>query len=149
VADEVNARVIGFLKQVKKYATVNYVLFEPLSIRYVCGGGNGLLVRNEQMITFSKLDPFLGLRTRPYRESVLPFEEGDLLCLYTDGIVESQDQAEQDYTIRRLNRLIHRHSREPVESIVEACIQDYHEFCEEPHDDVTLMVMRKKANGYS
>ena len=146
VADEVNARILDFMRKVKRYATINYVLFEPLSIRYVCGGGNGLLVRDGQMITFAKGDPFLGLRNRPYRESVLPFDDGDILALYTDGIIEAQNSDEADYTIRRLNTLIHRHATDPVDSILETCIEDFEGFCREPHDDVTLMIMRKKSN---
>jgi sigma-B regulation protein RsbU (phosphoserine phosphatase) len=144
VADAVNSSVIGFLKRVKKYSTINYVLFEPLRIRYVCGGGNGLLVHNGQLITFSKQDAFLGLRERPYRESILPFEQDDLLALYTDGIVEAQDQEQRDYSIRRLSRLIQTHAGRDVQELLDICVADYREFCSGPQDDVTLLIMRKK-----
>ena len=148
VADEVNSRVINFLRRVKKYATVNLVLFRPHSIRYVCGGGNGLLIHHDRAFTFTKRDHFLGLRDRPFNEHMLPFADGDLLAMYTDGIVEAQDEEENDYTVRRLNDLIRRRSERDVKDIMAECVEDFFAFCPEPQDDVTLLIMRKKANGY-
>ena len=42
--------------------------------------------------TFERRDPFLGLRDRGFRQHRLPFVPGDLLALYTDGLVEAQDE---------------------------------------------------------
>jgi sigma-B regulation protein RsbU (phosphoserine phosphatase) len=146
VADKVNARSIGFLRRVKKYATVNLVLFGGSDIRYVCGGGNGLLIHRGDRFSFARRDSFLGLRERPFREHVLPFEQGDLLAMYTDGIVEAQDGAERDYTIRRLNSLIAGNADRPVPEILDVCLRDFRGFSAHTHDDVTLMIMRKKVD---
>ncbi|MCA9714314.1 MAG: SpoIIE family protein phosphatase [Myxococcales bacterium] len=140
----VNSSSFSFLRHVKKYATVNFVAFEPDRVRYACGGGFGVLFSGGETHTFNKRDHFLGLRNRPFREFELPLRAGDLLALYTDGIVESQDARGEDYSVRRLNELILDNRARAVEDIVEACVDDYLRFRERDTDDITLLILRKK-----
>lgn len=90
IVEWVNKSSFEFLREVRKYATVNFVTFEENKLRYVCGGGFGLLLHGDQKHTFRKRNHFLGLRLKPYHEDVLPFGKGDLLALYTDGMVEAR-----------------------------------------------------------
>ena len=144
IVDAVNRSSYDFLKSVKKYATVNFVVFLEDRIRYACGGGFGLLVHGDEEHHFHKRDHFLGLRNRPFREHELPFVEGDLLALYTDGVPEGQNAAREDYTVRRLNELIIANRDKPVEVIVDLCMEDYRSFRNADTDDITLLVMRRK-----
>ena len=88
-------------------------------------------------------DSFLGLRKKPYVEHSLPFKTGDVLALYTDGMVEAQDAEGRDYTVRRVNSLVEQHRDRPVQEIVDACVADYQAFRGRDSDDITLMVLRK------
>lgn len=144
IVERVNQASYDFLREVRRYATVNFVVFHPQAIRFVSGGGYGLLIRNGVPSLFGKADPFIGLRERPYQEFELPFHEGDVLALYTDGMVEAQNAAGQDYTVKRLNELVRAHASEPVEQIVRAAVDDYQRFRAQDTDDITLIVLRKR-----
>jgi len=145
IVEWVNNASIAFLREVRRYATVNFVVFDEQAIRYVCGGGYGVLVRGGEIHTFGKGDPFIGLRRRPFTEVEQSFVAGDLLALYTDGMVEAQNAAGEDYTSRRLNGLIARHANEPVGDIVARCVDDYRGFRRADTDDITLILLRRRA----
>lgn len=145
IVEWVNKASYDFLREVRKYATVNFVTFEERALRYVCGGGYGLLLGREAEHTFHKRNHFLGLRLKPYQQDELPFETGDILALYTDGMVEAQNAQGQDYTVRRLNDLVKRHRERPVQEIVDTIVADYQGFRDRDSDDITLLVMRKTA----
>jgi sigma-B regulation protein RsbU (phosphoserine phosphatase) len=147
VVEWVNAASYEFLREIRRYATLNFVTFEPRAIRYVCGGGYGLLVRHGRQHTFTKKDPFLGLRQQTYNEHELPFEPGDVLALYTDGMVEAQDRGSVDYGVRRLNELVAASAELPPQAILDRCVADYREFRAADADDITLMIMRRRANA--
>jgi sigma-B regulation protein RsbU (phosphoserine phosphatase) len=141
----VNNMTYSFLKTVKKYATVNFVVFERDSLSYVNGGGFGFLVHGGKASIFVRKDPFLGLRCKPFHQYELPFVKNDLLVMYTDGMVEAQNKANEDYTVNRLNQLIlDSHDKTPKE-ILEIVLEDYESFRSKDTDDITLIVMRRKA----
>jgi sigma-B regulation protein RsbU (phosphoserine phosphatase) len=144
IVEWINRSALAFLREIRKYATVNFVAFEPQSLRYVCGGGHGLVLRDHEQHLFAKPNGFLGLRDRPFREEVLPFDAGDLLCLYTDGIVEARDAGGRPYTTQRLHRLVVEHRDREPQQIVDAVVSDYEAFRARDSDDITLLVMRKR-----
>jgi sigma-B regulation protein RsbU (phosphoserine phosphatase) len=143
IVDWVNQASISFLRHVRRYATVNFVVFSDRFIRYVSGGGYGLLVRRGTPCTFNRTGNFIGLRIKPFREFELPFEEGDLLALYTDGVPEAQGANGESYSVQRMNELIMQHSDEPVQVILDKCIEDYTRFRVAEADDVTLLILRR------
>lgn len=145
IVEEVNHTCFGFLRQVKKYATVNFVVFEGDRITYTSAGGFGMLLHRGEATLFHKRDNFLGLRERPFSEYVLPFEKGDFLALYTDGIVEAKNASNQDYTVSRLNRLISANAEKGAAEVLRVCMDDYQSFREKDTDDITLIALRRKA----
>lgn len=145
IVEWVNKVSYRFLAKNKKYATVNFVVFESNILRYVCGGGFGLLLHKGKNQFFQKKDNFLGLREKPFHEYELPFEKGDTLVLYTDGMVESQDGSGRDYSVKRLNGLIVNNSERPVSEILATCVTDYTQFRQGDTDDITLLIIRKKV----
>ncbi len=146
IVESVNKASVAFLREVRKYATVTFVTFAADSLTYVCGGGHGLLIAaNGDEHDLEKRNPFLGLRQKPFVETRLPFAPGDLLVLYTDGMVEAQDSAGRDYTVARLHGLVRQHRALPTEEIVRLCVEDYQSFRTHDSDDITLLVARKTA----
>jgi sigma-B regulation protein RsbU (phosphoserine phosphatase) len=144
IVEFLNNATLGFLREVRRYATVNFVAFGERSFRYVCGGGYGALVRGGEVHTFSKGDPFIGLRRRAYREFELPFDVGDVLALYTDGLVEAQDASGADYSTRRLHELVRAHADLPAAEILRRCLDDYGQFRRVDADDITLIILRRR-----
>ncbi len=145
IVEGVNRSCFTFLKKVKKYATVNFVLFGDTSITYTCAGGFGMILHRGEQMLFEKPDSYLGLREKPFRQRTLPFERGDLLVMYTDGIVESKNARNEDYTVTRLNKLVSANAGKGVEEVLRICLDDYQAFRTKDTDDITLIALKKKA----
>lgn len=145
IVDWVNRSSYAFLRGVKRYATVNFVVFTDRFLRYVSGGGYGLLVRRGAAYQFNRSGNFLGLRDRPFREVELPFEQGDVLALYTDGVPEAQSANGESYSVQRVNDMIMRNIDEPVQVILDRCIDDYTKFRAADADDITLLILRRSV----
>jgi len=101
------------------------------------------LVRRGTAHTFNRSGNYIGLRIKPFREFELPFEQGDVLALYTDGVPEAQGANGESYSVQRLNEMIVRNTDEPVQVILDRCIEDYTSFRKADQDDVTMLILRR------
>ena len=72
-------------------------------------------------------------------------EEGDLLCLYSDGITECMSPREEEFGTSRLEALLEAERERPLEQIVERldrAMQDFAEGCPQS-DDQTVVLLRR------
>lgn len=146
IVDHVNVASFDFLREVRRYSTINLVAFEPNQLRYVSGGGYGYLLHPDgQSHLFHKGSHFLGLRKKPYEEHALPFAAGDILALFTDGMIEAQNKEGADYTARRLQSVIEKNRTLPMSEVLTLCMEDYRQFRREDSDDCTLILIRRKS----
>jgi len=78
------------------------------------------------------------------REVKLDLEEGDLLVLYTDGIVEALNETHQFYGGNRLLEQIKNHKNKSSREIIEVLSEDVASFIgsAKQHDDMTMMVIK-------
>jgi serine phosphatase RsbU (regulator of sigma subunit) len=70
--------------------------------------------------------------------------QGDVLCLYTDGITEARDAHDEEFQTERLVEvLVSNRGRSAVE-IGEAILESVRSFSESVHesDDVTLVILK-------
>ena len=144
IVEAVNRSCYGFLREVKKYATTNFIVFGANSLTYTSAGGFGMLLHKGESTLFQKRDNFLGLRERPFHQYTLPFEKGDFLVLYTDGMVEAKNAKNEDYTVSRLNRLVSLNAEKEAAEVLRICLGDYQSFRERDTDDITFIALRKK-----
>ena len=79
------------------------------------------------------------------RKYELNFTKDDILALYTDGMVEAQNEKKEDYTVAKLNRIVIDNSEKPVKDILKLCVENYESFRKNDSDDITMLIMRKKA----
>jgi len=107
------------------------------------GGGGG---RWGRPVEIGRGSPPLGTRlVWRYELERTALRSGDLLLLYSDGIVEARNAAGQDYGIDRLSRVTQRISRSAtVRDIRDSVLADFSHFRgdEEQVDDLTLVVAR-------
>jgi len=66
----------------------------------------------------------------------------DLLCLWTDGLVEARNADGEAYSERRLLDVMGRCRSEKPETIVQAVFDDLESFGAQYRDDRTLLVLR-------
>ena len=68
--------------------------------------------------------------------------EGDLLCLWTDGLVDSANALGERFGEARLLSLLDRHRGLPPDQIVDLTLAEADRFSAHPADDRTLLVLR-------
>jgi phosphoserine phosphatase RsbU/P len=130
------------------YATLFFAEYDDKErrLRYAnCGHLSALLLRRDG--SFERLDStgtVLGL----FKEWDCRVEErqlftGDMLALYTDGVTESFNDADQEFGEERLIDALRRHRQEPLKTLIASIIEEVSEFStSEQHDDITLIVAK-------
>lgn len=115
-------------------------------LRYVnCGHLCALLLRaNESVDRLEATSTLLGLFTdwecSVGERQLFP---GDTLALYTDGITESFNEADEQFGEERLTDALQRHRSKAPQTILEAIVGEIHKFSPgEQHDDITLIIAR-------
>ena len=130
------------------YATLFFAEYDNASrrLRYAnCGHHSGLLLRYDH--TLERLHStcaVVGL----FKEWDCSIEEcqlhpGDTLTLYTDGLTESFNAAQEEFGEERLIEALRRHSHLPPQTLLTSIIDDVQRFNNaEQHDDLTLLVAK-------
>jgi sigma-B regulation protein RsbU (phosphoserine phosphatase) len=131
-----------------RYATFFYAQFDPATRRmiYVNGGHNPpMVLRGEETIRLEAGGPPVGLfRPAQYEQAEVQLDPGDLLVLFTDGISEAENPANDEWgedaleaSARACNGIA------PAEAI-ERIMRNADQFVAgaPQHDDMTLVVAR-------
>jgi sigma-B regulation protein RsbU (phosphoserine phosphatase) len=117
-------------------------------LRYVNAGHNyPYVVRREG--EFERLDKggmILGIlkTAAPYEEDVVHFEPGDALVLFTDGVSEAMNKAQEEYGEERLERVLQLMRSGTAREILNAIHRDVqaHTVGATQSDDITMMVVK-------
>jgi phosphoserine phosphatase RsbU/P len=132
----------------RKFLTCFFGLFEPDTgtVRYVSAGHNPALLRRgsgdiEQIKATGV--PMGMFPDASWREETVVMAPGDLLCVYSDGITEALDTADEEFGIERLSRLM---TPQPPGQICEEVFEAVSAFAGEApqYDDQTLLLLKRK-----
>jgi hypothetical protein len=131
------------------FATAFFARFHPGGRRfeYANGGHNPpLLVRSDgRVVRLERGGPALGVLPEVvYDEEAQSFSPGDLLLIYTDGMIEARDDQRRFYGIDRLVQCARRMRDRRAGEICEGLQRELLRHCggRPPQDDVTLVVVR-------
>jgi sigma-B regulation protein RsbU (phosphoserine phosphatase) len=134
----------------RKFLTLFFGLLEPDSgtLTYVSAGHNpALLVRGsgvtEQLESTGV--PVGMLPNSKWREETRTMAVGDLLCVYSDGITEAVDAADEEYGLPRLVSELGGRRELPVKRISEEVLASVADFARgvAQYDDQTLLFVRR------
>ncbi|MDM7993945.1 MAG: SpoIIE family protein phosphatase [Candidatus Fermentibacter sp.] len=119
-------------------------------VRYVNAGHNPPLVvgRKGPARAHGTTGLCLGMfPEQAYGEETLTLAPGDVLCLYTDGIVESRTEAGEEYGEERLADKVRGLRAKPAREILDRVFEDVFAFsgCSEAGDDMTLVVVKRNS----
>jgi serine phosphatase RsbU (regulator of sigma subunit) len=130
------------------FATLFFAEYEETTgrLRYVnCGHLCALLLRRDD--TLERLDPtstVLGIFKEwdcEMGESRL--DSGDTLALYTDGITEAFDHADEEFGEARLVEALRRHREKPSQDLLGCVVEEVRRFSpHEQRDDITMIVAK-------
>lgn len=137
------------------FVTLAYLVLDTRSreVRLVRAGHNAPLLyssRHGQVIDLhpkgiaiglDREGPLFSSQLEPQKFTLLP---GDVLVLYTDGIVEGKDPQGRDFGDDRLHQLLLENRERPASEILETIMAELrsHQKNAEQSDDITLLVLK-------
>lgn len=119
---------------------------EKMTLSYVNAGHNPpFILREGELIKLDKASLIVGsLPDVSYEISQISLKYADLLVLYTDGIVETENPAGNQYTLSRLQNFIKNYREYHTEEIKEKFIAELKTFSGKNYfeDDVTFILIK-------
>lgn len=118
------------------------------SLRYANAGHNRPILLRQKSLTCIDLDSdglILGVLPEVhFEEKTVRLEHGDLLLLYTDGIIEAQCESGEFYGVDRLYRSLNHLRDDKPESIIPSLFDNLNRFLggTQPTDDITLVALK-------
>jgi sigma-B regulation protein RsbU (phosphoserine phosphatase) len=149
VAASLNDLIFDLTDDVR-YVTFFYATFdtESRTLQYTNAGHlAGLLFRSStgRVVRLEQGGLPLGLfRVVTYQNETVQLEREDVLVLYSDGIVEAEDEAGEPYSLERLERNIVSYSRSGARALLDQVLADVAALSQDEHpaDDQTMLVLR-------
>ena len=137
------------------FVTTFYGVLRPgaRTLRYVNAGHNPPLLLRASTGTFETLEPTgpaLGLVCdAAFSEAEVAIEPGDLLVLYTDGVIDAIDGADTEFGEERFRATVQSLRDAPAGAIVEGILAAVgtHAGGAPQFDDITLVVVRATGTG--
>ena len=82
-------------------------------------------------------------------EQTMPIHEGDIFLLYTDGISEAMNAADDCFGEERLGAIVEEHAHLPSDQLRERILREIAAFVGDApqHDDMTMILLRIDAAG--
>ena len=131
-----------------QYVALTYSIYDPKE-RKITLANSGLpyplLVSAGQPTFIDVAGIPLGLfPDSKYQEVELPLQAGDVLVFHSDGVVESRNDADDDFGLKRLADAVRANHEKPAQEIVNAVSAALKEFAGrvKPHDDRTMIVAK-------
>lgn len=139
----------------RNYVTFFYGEYDPTTQTLQCANAGQLYPlhrrgRDRRVAYVSLPGVPLGVtREANFQEVTVVMEPGDVLVLYTDGIVEAMDAQRRLYGFDRLEAVVQRAGEGSARQLIDAIVADVRAFAtaELPDDDMTLVVMKFRGAG--
>jgi len=132
------------------FITLAYAIWEPRAktLRLANAGMPlPLLMRKGQtrMIRVEGI-PLGLLEHAEYQDQLVKLESGDLVAMFSDGIVEAANTKHEEFGPRRLENVLRRNSHRPPGEIIASLFDEVREFEQgrPPRDDQTIVLIRVK-----
>jgi sigma-B regulation protein RsbU (phosphoserine phosphatase) len=87
--------------------------------------------------------PAIGISRQPvFNKATISLNPGDILLLYTDGIIEARNISREEYGDIRLNTFLQDHHKKSAREFVNYLLQDVKQFSPRLQDDITLLALK-------
>jgi sigma-B regulation protein RsbU (phosphoserine phosphatase) len=114
----------------------------------ICNAGHcyPLIIQKGQIRSVESTGLPVGLFfSAKYESRKTQLEPGDMVLMYTDGLIESRNSRGEEYSEARLTALVSREWQRSPEDLLRVCDEDLRSFIGDvpPADDLTIMAMRR------
>ena len=130
------------------FITLTYAIWEPRtkSLRLANAGMPlPILVRRGQCRPIRAEGVPLGLlENTEYQEAAVTLESGDLLAMFSDGIIEAANPQQEEFGTRRLENVLRQNASRPPQEIVDRTFEELrkYEAGRPVRDDQTLVLLK-------
>ena len=137
------------------FVTVWMGILDTATGRMVCtnAGHEFPILRGEDGVFRIYKDPHSfvvgGYENVRYKDYELELKPGDAIFVYTDGVPEANNSAEEFYGVERLEKALNEVALAPPKEILKSVRKDVEEFVQdaEQFDDLTMLCLVYKGNG--
>jgi sigma-B regulation protein RsbU (phosphoserine phosphatase) len=77
-----------------------------------------------------------------FRRGFIKLDPGDLLCMYSDGIVEAHDRNDQEFGLERLQRVVKQNRNRSAQEICQEVLARVERFARGAEDDRTVVIVK-------
>jgi Na+/proline symporter/serine phosphatase RsbU (regulator of sigma subunit) len=149
---ELNQFFYEDLTRAELFITLFYLQFYPETrqITFASAGHSPTLIWQAELKKCIRLDPeglIIGVKEDfPYEQESLKLVDGDVLLLYTDGVIEAENDKNELFGEDRLVLLLEEHNKLPPQDMIDHIIEQVRLFSGHRSfkDDVSLIVMQVK-----
>ncbi len=135
-----------------RYATGIYLLFDAEKgiMNYTNAGHGPILIYRAETDSLEFLDtegmPIGIMSGAEYGQNYTVLEKGDIILLYTDGITEAYNMANEEFGIERVKEIIRKNKRENAKDIASKLLESIVNFVgfAPQHDDETILILKFK-----
>ena len=144
LCEKVNAMICGNVSP-GKFITFFYAVVDPgaRKLSYANAGHNAPLLLREDgtLLRLEQGGAVLGVfRHLPYEQEEVEIRRGDRLLLFTDGVSEAFNEADEEFGEERLVELLRNHVALDATGLQQTVLRSVTEFCSGNfHDDATLI----------
>jgi sigma-B regulation protein RsbU (phosphoserine phosphatase) len=132
------------------FVTMFYARFDQAkkTLQYANGGHNPpLLVRSKigQCIPLEAGGPIMGiLKGAQFSNTLVALDPGDIVTLFTDGVIEQENEAGDEFSIGRLEAVVRNREAEPAAALVASITDAVSTFAgtKAQADDLTVVIVK-------
>ncbi|HEX9162547.1 MAG TPA: PP2C family protein-serine/threonine phosphatase, partial [Thermoanaerobaculia bacterium] len=128
-----------------KFVSLFYGELETGGILIYCNAGHNFpfVLHGTRVEYLRSTGPVLGpTPDATYTRGFVRLDPGDLLCLYSDGIVEAHDQRDREFGLNRLLRLVRANRERSAQEICQIALSTVAEWGREGEDDRTIVIVK-------
>lgn len=82
-----------------------------------------------------------------FNRGYVAMKPGDVLCMYTDGIIEAANGEDEEFGLQRLEELVRRTRSSSAQEITDHIMDAVEAWCSEPEDDRTVVIVKAREEG--
>ena len=143
-------RLVFEASTASRYATFFFGVYDPASreLSYVNAGHNPpMIFRGSNVLRLEEGGPVIGLLCPArYEQASVTLQSGDTMVLFTDGVSEAMNPADQEFDEARLMDAVRSGAALDASTLIDHIMKACDEFAAgaPQHDDMTLVVVRVK-----
>lgn len=128
-----------------KFVSLFYGELETGGILIYCNAGHNypFVLKGHHIEPLKNGGPVLGpTPDATYKRGYVRLDPGDLLCMYSDGIVEAHNKHDQEFSLERLQRVVKQNRNRSSQEICQEVLQRVERWSRGAEDDRTIVVVK-------